>query len=41
MIGLNLKEVNNELFVDEVMEILLLFLGKDGVVVVGEIGYDD
>lgn len=40
-IGLNSKEANNERLADEVMELLPLFLGKEGVVAVGEIGYDD
>ena len=40
-IGLNSKEANNEPLAEEVMELLPLFLGKDGVVAVGEIGYDD
>lgn len=40
-IGLNSKEANNEALADQVMEILPLFLYKEGVVGVGEIGYDD
>lgn len=40
-IGLNAKEANNERLADEVMEILPLYLTKEGVVAVGEIGYDD
>ncbi|GAB5520588.1 MAG: TatD family hydrolase [Rhodothermales bacterium] len=40
-IGLNSKEANNERLADEVMELLPLFLGKEGVVAIGEIGYDD
>ena len=40
-IGLNSKEANNEALAEQVMEILPLFLGKEGVVAVGEIGYDD
>src|SRR5690606_21861579 len=40
-IGLNAKEANNVPLAKEVMEILPLFLAKDGVVAVGEIGYDD
>ncbi|MBI5214116.1 MAG: TatD family hydrolase [Ignavibacteriae bacterium] len=40
-IGLNSKEANNEALSEEVMEILPLFVCKDGVVGVGEIGYDD
>ncbi|EMS31896.1 hypothetical protein C943_01855 [Mariniradius saccharolyticus AK6] len=40
-IGLNSKEANNEALAEEVMELLPLFATKDGVVAVGEIGYDD
>jgi predicted metal-dependent TIM-barrel fold hydrolase len=40
-IGLNSKEANNEALAEQVIELLPLFLGKDGVVGVGEIGYDD
>jgi predicted metal-dependent TIM-barrel fold hydrolase len=40
-IGLNSKEANNEPLAEEVMEILPLFLAKEGVVAVGEIGFDD
>jgi predicted metal-dependent TIM-barrel fold hydrolase len=40
-IGLNSKEANNEPLAEEVMEILPLFLCKEGVVGIGEIGYDD
>ncbi len=40
-IGLNSKEANNEALADQVMEILPLFICKEGVVGVGEIGYDD
>ncbi len=40
-IGLNSKEANNVPLAEQVMEILPLFLAKDGVVAVGEIGYDD
>ncbi len=40
-IGLNSKEANNEELADQVMEILPLFLMKEGVVGVGEIGFDD
>ncbi len=40
-IGLNSKEANNEALAEEVMEILPLFLQKEGVVALGEIGYDD
>lgn len=40
-IGLNSKESNNEALAEEVMELLPLFAGKEGVVAIGEIGYDD
>ncbi|QGJ70976.1 Hydrolase TatD [Planctomycetales bacterium 10988] len=40
-IGLNSKEANNEPLAEEVLEILPLFLAKEGVVAVGEIGFDD
>jgi len=40
-IGLNSREANNEALAEEVMELLPLFLSKEGVVAVGEIGYDD
>lgn len=40
-IGLNSKEANNEALAEEVMEILPLFLAKEGVVAVGEIGFDE
>lgn len=40
-IGLNSKEANNEALAEQVMEILPRYLVKDGVVAVGEIGYDD
>ena len=40
-IGLNSKEANNEELAEQVMEILPRYLVKDGVVAVGEIGYDD
>jgi predicted metal-dependent TIM-barrel fold hydrolase len=40
-IGLNSKEANNEPLAEQVMEILPQFLAKEGVVAVGEIGYDD
>ncbi len=39
--GLNSKEANNEALAEQVMEILPLFICKEGVVGVGEIGYDD
>lgn len=40
-IGLNSKEANNEALAEQVMEILPAFLFKEGVVGVGEIGFDD
>ncbi|MEJ7767561.1 MAG: TatD family hydrolase [Chitinophagaceae bacterium] len=40
-IGLNSREANNESLAEQVMEILPTFIGKDGVVGVGEIGFDD
>jgi len=40
-IGLNSKEANNEALAEQVMEIMPLFLAKENVVAVGEIGFDD
>ena len=40
-IGLNSKEANNEALAEAVMEILPRFALKDGVVAIGEIGYDE
>src|SRR5512134_1893156 len=40
-IGLNPKEANNEELAEAVMEILPRFAGKEGVVAVGELGYDE
>jgi uncharacterized protein len=40
-IGLNSKEANNEALAEAVMDILPRYLCKEGVVAVGEIGYDD
>ena len=40
-IGLNSREANNESLAAQVMEILPLFIYKEGVVGVGEIGFDD
>ena len=40
-IGLNSREANNEKLAEQVMEILPLFVYKEGVVGVGEIGFDD
>jgi uncharacterized protein len=40
-IGLNPKEANNPAVADGVMELITHYLAKDGVVGVGEIGFDD
>jgi len=40
-IGLNSKEANNQRLAEEVMAILPRYLVKDGVVAVGEIGFDE
>lgn len=40
-IGLNPKEANNEPLAAEVMDLLPLYACKEGVVAIGEIGYDD
>ena len=40
-IGLNPKEANNSQLADEVIDLLPRYLQKEGVVAVGEIGYDD
>ncbi|MHC5068345.1 MAG: TatD family hydrolase [Planctomycetota bacterium] len=40
-IGLNSKEANNEALAEAVLDLLPLYLAKDGVVAVGEIGFDD
>lgn len=40
-IGLNSKEANNEALAEQVMELLPRFIMKEGVVAIGEIGYDD
>lgn len=40
-IGLNAKEANNEPLAEEVMELLPRYAAKEGVVAIGEIGYDD
>lgn len=40
-IGLNSKEANQEALAEQVMEILPLFIYKEGVVGIGEIGFDD
>jgi predicted metal-dependent TIM-barrel fold hydrolase len=39
--GLNSKEANNEALAEQVLEILPRFACKEGVVAIGEIGYDD
>ncbi|ACU02654.1 MULTISPECIES: TatD family hydrolase [Pedobacter] len=40
-IGLNSREANNEQLAEQVMEILPQFIFKEGVVGIGEIGFDD
>lgn len=40
-IGLNSKEANDEALAEQVMELLPMFAAKDGVVAIGEIGFDD
>ena len=40
-IGLNPKEANNERLAEAVLEIMPLYICKEGVVGIGEIGYDD
>ena len=40
-IGLNSKEANNPPLAEQVMEMLPLYACKEGVVAIGEIGYDD
>jgi predicted metal-dependent TIM-barrel fold hydrolase len=40
-IGLNPKEANNPKLAEEVLAMMPRFLAKDGVVAVGEIGFDD
>jgi predicted metal-dependent TIM-barrel fold hydrolase len=40
-IGLNSKEANNEALAKEVLELLPRFAFKEGVVAIGEIGYDE
>src|ERR687898_1045823 len=39
-IGLNPKEANDDRLRDEVLDLLPRFLAKDGVVAVGEVGFD-
>lgn len=40
-IGLNAKEANNEKLAEEVMDLIPRYANKEGVVAIGEIGYDD
>lgn len=40
-IGLNAKEANNEPLAEEVMELIPRYAGKESVVAIGEIGFDD
>ncbi|MGK7924164.1 MAG: TatD family hydrolase [Spirulina sp.] len=40
-ISINPKEANNEALAEEVMELLPLYLCKEGVVAIGEIGFDE
>jgi predicted metal-dependent TIM-barrel fold hydrolase len=40
-IGLNAKEANNEALAEEVIDLLPRYLLKEGVVALGEIGFDD
>jgi len=40
-IGLNPKEANNPRLADQVLDLLPRYLVKDGVVAVGEVGFDD
>jgi len=40
-IGLNSKEANNEALAEEVLDLLPRYLCKEGVVALGEIGFDD
>lgn len=40
-IGLNPKEANNTALADAVLDVLPRYLGKEGVVALGEIGYDE
>jgi len=40
-IGLNSREANNEALAEQVMELLPSFVYKEGVVGIGEIGFDD
>jgi uncharacterized protein len=40
-IGLNSKEANNEALAEEVIDLMPRFVGKEGVVAIGEIGFDE
>ena len=40
-IGLNAKEANNEALAEEVLDLIPRFACKEGVVAIGEIGFDD
>jgi len=40
-IGLNAKEANDEKLAEEVMDLIPRYASKEGVVAIGEIGYDD
>lgn len=40
-IGLNAKEANNDVLAEQVMELLPRFVCKEGVVAIGEIGFDE
>ena len=40
-IGLNSKEANNQALAEQVMEVLPRFATKEGVVAIGEIGFDE
>lgn len=40
-IGLNAKEANNESLAEEAMDLIPRYAGKESVVAIGEIGYDD
>src|SRR5260370_10929220 len=40
-IGLNPKEANNEALAEAVLDVLTRFLVKEGVVAMGELGYDE
>ncbi|MEL6398718.1 MAG: TatD family hydrolase [Leptolyngbyaceae cyanobacterium] len=40
-VSINPKEANNEVLADQVMELLPLYACKEGVVAIGEVGFDD